>query len=63
MTALLNAYERGEVSCIFDTKTEKIIEEVAQIPTKEPEEELMQKQEIDELDQILNGIDDFENDF
>ena len=23
----------------------------------------MQKQEIDELDQILNGIDDFENDF
>ena len=48
---------------LFDTKTEKIIEEVAQIPTKEPEEEQMQKQEIDELDQILNGMDDFENDF
>ena len=61
MTALLNAFERGEVSCLFDTKTEKIIEDVVQLPAENREEEIAQEQEIDELEQMLSGADDFED--
>lgn len=61
MTALLNAFERGEVSCLFDTKTEKIIEDVVQLPAENREEEITQEQEIDELEQMLSGADDFED--
>lgn len=57
MTALLNAFERGEVSCIFDTKTEKIIEDIVQTPAGNIEEEITQNHEIDELEQLLSGED------
>ena len=61
MTALLNSYEKGEVSCIYDIKTEKIVEEEVQLPEREEEESLDKQQELDALDQTLQGLEDYDD--
>lgn len=59
MTALLNSFEKGEVSCIFDIDTPKIVEDVAQISHQEERME-NEPQIVDDLDKTLEGYEDFE---
>ncbi len=58
MTALLNSLEKGEVSCIFDIDTPRIVEEVAQVPPQEEERE--NEERIDDLDKTLAGDEEFD---
>lgn len=60
MTALLNSYERGDISCVYDIKTEKIVDEVVQLPEREEEESLDMQQEMDALEQALQGNESYE---
>lgn len=59
MTTLLNSFEKGEVSCIFDIETSKIVEDVAQIP--QHEEEIENEAQIDNLDKTLEGYEKLED--
>ena len=60
MTALLNSFEKGDISCIYDIKTEKIVDDVMQLPERE-EESMDKQQELDALDQTLQGYENFED--
>lgn len=62
MTTLLNSFEKGDISCIYDIKTEKIVKEVAELPEREEDNlDKQQEPEVDALEQTLQGFESFED--